>query len=95
MYRRNHNYNGTGFPESSGIRGEWEGIMTKKPAEKETGKDKSTRKGFRGEWILIILILVISGITGFLYTRAELAGSEDTGPRMEEVTPAAETDSQE
>ena len=74
---------------------ERKGIMTKKTVEKETGKNKSTRQWFRGEWILIFLVLVISGITGFLYTRAELAGPDDTGPRMEAVTPVVETDSRE
>ncbi len=53
---------------------------------------KTNQKGlFRGEWITLLLIFAISGITAFFYTRSQLQEKE-TITAIEALTPTPETD---
>ncbi len=47
-----------------------------KRTEKKAEKERKENKSFRGEWVILIAVLVISAITAFLFTQTKLNESE-------------------
>jgi len=70
-----HDYNRNRFSGSaiSPIKQEGITVVSKK---KKSDIRKRSLGNVLGEWILVLLILVISGITGFFYTRSHLSKTE-------------------